>query len=108
MDKIIGQIIKERVKAQKMDVTEFAKMINKERSNIYDIFKRDSIDTDLLKKIGQILDYDFFQHFLEPKTINEILLKNSITNKIYVELNLTDEEIEKMGIKDMIIKKLNE
>ncbi|MDD4157324.1 MAG: hypothetical protein PHY08_12195 [Candidatus Cloacimonetes bacterium] len=108
MDKIIGQIIKERVKAQKMEVTEFAKLINKERSNAYNIFERSSIDTDLLKKIGQILDYDFFQHLLEHKTINEIVLKNSITNKIYVELNLTDEEIEKMGIKDMIIKKLNE
>ena len=49
MEKIIGQLIKERVESLNMEVTAFAKAINKERSNVYDIFKRDSIDTKLLK-----------------------------------------------------------
>jgi hypothetical protein len=108
MTKKIGQLIKERVKHQKIDVTEFAKLINKERSNVYDIFKRDSLDTDLLKKIGQVLDYDFFQHLLEPRTINEIILKNSISGNVFVQLTLSDSELEQLGIKDKIVKKLQE
>ena len=67
MDKKIGQIIEERVRLQNMDVTEFAKKIGVERSNAYNIFKRESIDTNLLKKIGHILNYDFFQDLLEKK-----------------------------------------
>lgn len=108
MNKKIGQLIKERVESSQFDVTEFAKKINKERSNVYDIFKRDSIDTALLKKIGQVLGYDFFQDLLEPETIKEIAIRNAATNKCYVELELSDSEIEKFGLKDKIVKKLKE
>ena len=64
MDKIIGQLIEERVKSVNMDVTEFAKQIGRERTNVYNIFKRSRIDTGLLKKIGQVLEYDFFIIYL--------------------------------------------
>ena len=50
MSKKIGQLIKDKVESSKMEVTEFARAIDRERSNVYDIFKRDSIDTKLLKK----------------------------------------------------------
>lgn len=43
-----------------MSVTEFAKKINYSRRNIYSIFEKESIDTSLLKKIGDILEIDFF------------------------------------------------
>ena len=108
MKKIIGQLIKERVDAQNLNVVDFAKLINKERTTVYDIFSRDSIDTDLLKKIGQVLRYDFFQEFLEPETVKEIVLKHSMTNKIYVELSLSEDEAKKLGIEEKIIKHLKE
>jgi len=91
--KKIGQIIKERVEASNMEVTAFAKAINKERSNIYDIFKRSSIDTELLKKIGQILNYDFFEDLLEPETKAKLMLKGKATKKFLIEVELTDEEM---------------
>lgn len=106
MQKIIGQLIEERVKAQKTGVTEFAKLIGTERSNVYDIFKRSSIDTDLLKKIGQVLEYDFFQDLLEPETIKEIVLRHSMTNRIYVELSLSDEDVKNLGLEDKVVRKL--
>ena len=86
MDKKIGQIIEERVRLQNMDVTEFAKKIGVERSNAYNIFKRESIDTKLLKKIGQVLNYDFFQDLLEEKTnfkisFSAVSKSESIDNK---------------------------
>lgn len=108
MDKIIGQIIRERVDAVNMEVTVFAKAINKERSNVYDIFKRDSIDTSLLKKIGQVLDYDFFQHFLEKKTIDRLKM-NGIPQKVkvFVEVEISEEEMTSIGFEDKIFKILN-
>ncbi|OJU49708.1 MAG: hypothetical protein BGN96_10600 [Bacteroidales bacterium 45-6] len=108
MDKIIGQIIRERVDAVNMEVTVFAKAINKERSNVYDIFKRDSIDTSLLKKIGQVLDYDFFQHFIEKKTI-ERLKMNDISKKakVLVELEISEDEIMSIGFEEKVFKILN-
>lgn len=106
MNKIIGQIIKERVEASKINVVEFAKLIGVERTNVYNIYKRDSIDTALLKKIGQVLKYDFFQDLLEPETIKQIVLKERIGNVVYVPINLTEEEIDKMNIRNKIIEKL--
>ena len=108
MNKKIGQLIKARIDAQNLKVTEFAKMIGTERSNVYDIFERESIDTGLLKKIGHVLNYDFFQDLLEPETVKEIVLRHSMTNKVYVELSLTEEEIKSLGIDDRLVVKLTE
>ncbi|MDR2964056.1 MAG: hypothetical protein LBU90_10560 [Bacteroidales bacterium] len=103
MKKTIGQLIQEKVEAEKMEVTAFAKAIEKERSNAYDIFKRDSIDTKLLKKIGQVLNHDFFQDLLEPETKKRLMAKRGITRKVLVELELTDEEINMLKIEKKII-----
>lgn len=106
MEMKIGKVIEERLKAQNVNVTKFAEALHTSRNNVYDIFERDSIDTDLLKKIGHLLNYDFFQDLLEPKTIREIVIKHSMTNKIYVELTLDDEAVETLGIKDKVLKKI--
>ena len=106
MKKKIGQLIKDRVKAENLKVTDFAKMIGAERTNVYDIFKRSSIDTELLKKIGQVLHHDFFQDLLESETVKEIVLRHAMTNKVYVELSLTEEEVKSLGIEDRVVKQL--
>ncbi|TAL62761.1 MAG: XRE family transcriptional regulator [Bacteroidetes bacterium] len=56
----VGKKIREAVKKSGMSVTEFARKINYSRRNIYSIFEKESIDTSLLKKIGDILERDFF------------------------------------------------
>ena len=43
-----------------MSVTEFAQKINYSRRNVYSIFDKESVDTAVLKKIGDILDHNFF------------------------------------------------
>ena len=103
MEKIIGQLIKERVKAKKMAVTDFAKAIDVERSNVYYIFQRDSIDTKMLKKIGQVLEYDFFQDLLEEDTLRKLSLKNRIDNIVYVPIHLTEDEMNKLSLKDRVL-----
>ncbi|WP_352423459.1 helix-turn-helix domain-containing protein [Proteiniphilum sp.] len=109
MDKIIGQIIEERLKAKNMEVTEFAKLINRERTNVYNIFKRKSINTELLKKIGQILNYDFFIHFLEPETIEKIKISDVVKeSKVFVEIPMNESEIVELGITEKIVKVINQ
>ena len=108
MEKKIGQIIEERLRAQNVNVTEFAKRLHTRRENVYSIFKRENIDIELLKKIGHLLNYDFFQDLLEPSTVHEIVLRNSMTNKVYVELDLTPEEVKSLGIEDKVLTKLKE
>jgi len=43
-----------------MTVSEFARRINSSRENAYSIFKRKSIDTDLLQTVSTVLGHDFF------------------------------------------------
>lgn len=106
MKKKIGQLIKEHVTAKNMAVTDFAKAIDVERSNVYNIFQRDSIDTKLLKKIGQVLEYDFFQDLLEEETIQRIVLKSKIGNTVYIPIELSAEEMERLNIKEIVLNNL--
>lgn len=56
----LGAEIRKILKQRGMTVSEFARRINKSRENIYSIFKRKSLDTELLKNISAVLHYDFF------------------------------------------------
>jgi len=59
----IGKKIKEVWKKSRMKGTEFAAAINRDRQVIYDIFKRESIDTELLQNISRVLNHDFFSYY---------------------------------------------
>ena len=71
----IGKKIHDGVKAKGISVSVFAKKINKSRTVVYDIFERESIDSLLLYKISEELDfnflslYDITQH--DHKLVNE-------------------------------------
>ena len=59
----IGSIIKEKFDELGLSVSWFAKELCCDRTNVYSIFKRESIDTSLLVKISLILNHDFFKHY---------------------------------------------
>ncbi|MCA6365028.1 MAG: helix-turn-helix transcriptional regulator [Bacteroidetes bacterium] len=59
----IGKLIRKRIEQAGMNKSEFARRINSTPQNVYSIFKRESIDTDLLWEISRVLNYDFFQHY---------------------------------------------
>lgn len=56
----IGHEIEKVLRTQGRSVSWFAKQICCERTNIYSIFNRVSIDTELLFRISKVLSYDFF------------------------------------------------
>ena len=56
----IGNVIRDKVKERGFSNAEFARRINKHIRNVYDIYQRDSIDTELLSKISSVLNFNFF------------------------------------------------
>jgi hypothetical protein len=79
----IGQQIKLVLETKGISVTEFAKRIIKSRENIYSIFSRKSIDTALLSKISEVLEYDFFSLYSKTtvqlqKQVNQLIEENQL------------------------------
>lgn len=66
----IGKIIKQKVDESGMSKSEFGRRINTSPQNVYGIFKRKSIDTDLLSKISDVLETDFFRYY--SKTLDAV------------------------------------
>lgn len=58
--KSIGQLIKEELERQERPVSWFARKLYIDRSSVYRLFQKNSIDTALLKRISIILNKDFF------------------------------------------------
>lgn len=59
----IGKIIEEELRRQERTVTWLSRKIHCDRRNVYDIFSRSSIDTDLLYRLSIALHTDFFAYF---------------------------------------------
>ena len=56
----LGNMIKRELKAQGRSVAWLARTIHKERSSIYKLFERNSLDVELLIRISIVMDHDFF------------------------------------------------
>lgn len=57
----IGNNIKNEIHKQKRTVVWFADQLNCDRTNIYDIYNRASLDTELLMRISIALKVNFFK-----------------------------------------------
>lgn len=57
----IGKLIKDELQAQERSVSWFARKLHLDRSNVYRLFQKNSIDTDLLSRISIILGRNFFE-----------------------------------------------
>ncbi len=65
----IGKIIEEELRNQDRSVVWLSRKLNCNRTNVYKIFNRTSIDTELLLKISNVLKRNFFEPYisrLEP------------------------------------------
>ena len=61
----IGKVIREEMRRQKRGATYMAEELNTSRSNVNDIFTRQSIDTALLFRICRVLGVDVFKMLSE-------------------------------------------
>ena len=96
----IGNIIKQKFEETSMSITDFAKKIHCERTVVYDIFERKSIDTELLIRISEGLNFDFY---------NEIYLNKNTNNfpkKVLIAFEIEEKNIDKSDLPDKLIKLL--
>lgn len=61
----IGNQIKIKMKEKKKSVVWLANELGYSRINIYKIFEKRSIDSNILLRISTILDFDFFSLYTE-------------------------------------------
>lgn len=68
----IGSLIEAELRRDGHSIVWFAKQLCCNRQNVYSIFKRESIDTQLLNRISKILNHDFFKDCSEALDDEEI------------------------------------
>lgn len=61
----IGTLIRRELERQERTVTWFARKLSCDRSNVYRLFQKHSIDTIQLYRISQILNHNFFDDLSE-------------------------------------------
>lgn len=61
----IGSLIKEELEQQERSISWFARKLSCDRSNVYRLFQKNSIDTELLTRISIILNRNFFVEIAE-------------------------------------------
>ena len=87
----IGQLVKAVFDESGMTVSEFARQIHLERSTVYSIFKRQSIDAILLARISLVLKHNFLsdveRHYeLVPLTSSLTLHLDNLTPELVLQL----------------------
>lgn len=80
----IGQVIKQELERQERTVVWLARKLSCDRSNIYRIFQKESIDTNLLVRISVILQYDFLQVFLTVYVYNSTNRNKLVELQMYI------------------------
>ena len=65
----IGSLIEQELRRQDRSVTWFAAELRCDRTNIYKVFKKKSIDTKLLEDISIILRHNFFLDYAEEVSV---------------------------------------
>ncbi|MBL3925809.1 XRE family transcriptional regulator [Bacteroides thetaiotaomicron] len=68
----IGKQIRQKMEEHQKTVVWLAKRLSCSRANVYKIFEKYSVDTDMLARISTILNFDFFSLYSE-----DIKKKNS-------------------------------
>ena len=97
----IGQLIKTVFEQSGMTVSEFARRINCERTNVYTIFKRRSIDVELLVNISKVLEYNFFEEILKQVDLD---FKRQDLN---ISIKIQDLPKDKITLLKELLEKIN-
>ncbi len=61
----IGQLIKQKMEEEGKTVSWLARELSYCRTNVYKIYDKKSIDTDLLLRISALLGYNFFSDYTD-------------------------------------------
>lgn len=103
----IGELIEQEVRKQQIPITEFAKKINCQRNNVYDIFQRSKMDIVQLKQISKVLNRNFFKELAddvelinEDKESAEDILRIKAVSQFF---NIVPDVLRKLGKPSTIV-----
>lgn len=99
----IGNIIKQKFEESHLTMNDFASKINRTRSTVYDIFNRKSIDTDLLLKISEVLNYNFLSEVYIEK---EVVSSEDSRYFLAVEIDCHDLSLEELENQLHLLRKI--
>lgn len=68
----IGELIEKEVRKQGWKMEDFADAICRTRVNVYNIFKRKSLDTALLALISKVLNHNFFEDIISNPNLIDV------------------------------------
>lgn len=91
----IGQTISDRLKILKMSQSEFAQLMGMFRSDVSKLLKKNSIGTDRLTQICQVLDHNFYQDLLPVDFSDPDFLKDTSNDVAALAYELAKKELEK-------------
>ena len=78
----IGQLIEMELHRQERSVTWFANKLYCDRTNVYSIFKRKSIDTELLLRISYILNHTVLYIYFQQHILTLYVLQTIFASEI--------------------------
>lgn len=96
----IGQLVKDVFDESGMSVSELARQLRCERTNVYTIFKRRTIDVELLAMLSIILNHNFLDDAMKlygltatfsPTLSLNLLLENLTMEHIHHLMNVLEE-----------------
>ena len=93
----IGKIISKTLAERGMNKSEFARRINKTRQNVDDILLRESLDTNLMLSVSNVLEHDLFQYYAGQLKFkkNSSISKDLSGIKVNLELQQENEDLKK-------------
>ncbi|WEK17836.1 MAG: hypothetical protein P0Y49_13615 [Candidatus Pedobacter colombiensis] len=96
--KLIGEFVKEIAESKNLKPSSLGRLINSTKQNVSDIYKRKTIDTELLLTLSIALDYNLFSFYDDKEPIAsfrkaETLELEAKVDKLSVELKHTTEKL---------------
>ena len=113
----IGQIIKKVAEGQGYSQKGFGEKINKTKQGVASIYRRATIDTQLLLEVSIVLDYDFFAHFYSEPGLQKFKnvenskwqdMINQLVDKLKVSDKLISSQEETLIVQRKLIAQLEE
>lgn len=96
----IGQLVKSVFEESGMSVSELARQLRCERTNVYTIFKRRTVDVELLAMLSEILNHNFLDDAMRLYG-----LAATFSPKLNLSIHLDDFTAEKI---EHLVEVLNE
>ncbi|TND09329.1 MAG: helix-turn-helix domain-containing protein [Bacteroidetes bacterium] len=105
----IGKLILKHLESQGINKSEFARRIGVTPQNVYSIFRRSSISTDLLQKVTQALGFNFFQYYSpEAEYHNTVSEPLASVSELERETATLKREAELLRQENEYLKMINE